>query len=221
VSQDLDAQGNAKINRILTADECQSLSELYEKDEIFRSTVVMQRHGFGRGEYRYFKYPLPTIVESLRTDIYPHVVPTANRWNEAMHIDIRYPKQLADFIERCHQAGQKKPTPLMLRYRREDYNCLHQDLYGEHVFPLQLTVLLSEPNKDFTGGEFVMTEQRPRMQSRPAVVLLQQGDAVLFAVNNRPVQGNKGMYRVKLRHGLSRIQSGERYALGVIFHDAK
>jgi hypothetical protein len=182
---------------------------------------VMQRHGFGRGEYRYFKYPLPTIVESLRTDIYPHVVPTANRWNEAMHIDIRYPKQLADFIERCHQAGQKKPTPLMLRYRREDYNCLHQDLYGEHVFPLQLTIQLSQPNKDFTGGEFVMTEQRPRMQSRPMVVSLQQGDAVLFAVNNRPVQGNKGMYRVKLRHGVSRIQSGERYALGVIFHDAK
>jgi uncharacterized protein len=221
VSQDLDAQGNAKINHILTADECQSLSELYEKDDIFRSTVVMQRHGFGRGEYRYFKYPLPDLISTLRFAIYRHLVRIANRWNEAMHIDIRYPKQLADFIERCHQAGQKKPTPLMLRYRREDYNCLHQDLYGEHVFPLQLTIQLSQPNKDFTGGEFVITEQRPRMQSRPMVVSLQQGDAVLFAVNNRPVQGNKGMYRVKLRHGVNRIQSGERYALGVIFHDAK
>jgi hypothetical protein len=221
VSQDLDAQGNAKINRILTADECQSLSELYEKDDIFRSTVVMQRHGFGRGEYRYFKYPLPDLISTLRFAIYPHLVRIANRWNEAMHIDLRYPEQLADFIERCHQGGQRKPTPLMLRYRAEDYNCLHQDLYGEQVFPFQLTIQLSEPNRDFTGGEFVMTEQRPRMQSRPAVVLLQQGDAVLFAVNNRPVQGNKGMYRVKLRHGVSRIQSGERYALGVIFHDAK
>jgi len=221
VLQELDAQGNATINRILTADECQSLSDLYEKDELFRSTVVMQRHAFGRGEYRYFNYPLPGIVASLRSTIYPHLVPTANRWNEAMRIDVRYPEQLADFIERCHQAGQNKPTPLMLRYGTEDYNCLHQDLYGEHVFPLQLTIQLSEPNKDFTGGEFVMTEQRPRMQSRPMVVSLRQGDGVLFAVNNRPIQGNKGVYRVRLRHGVSRIRSGQRYALGVIFHDAQ
>jgi len=221
VFRDLDTQGNAKIDRLLTADECRYLSGLYEKDEIFRSTVVMQRHGFGRGEYRYFNYPLPSIVASLRSTIYPHLVPTANRWNEVMHSDVRYPVQLADFIERCHQAGQKKPTPLMLRYRAEDYNCLHQDLYGEHVFPFQLTIQLSQPNKDFTGGEFVMTEQRPRMQSRPIVVSLRQGDAVLFAVNDRPVQGNKGTYRVKLRHGVSRIQSGRRFALGIIFHDAE
>jgi hypothetical protein len=221
VLRDLDAQGNAKINRLLTAEECQSLTELYEKDEIFRSTVVMQRHNFGRGEYRYFNYPLPGIVASLRPNVYPHLVPTANRWNEAMHLDGRYPERLGDFIERCHQAGQKKPTPLMLRYKTDDYNCLHQDLYGEHVFPFQLTIQLSEPNKDFTGGEFVMTEQRPRMQSRPVVVSLRQGDAVVFAVNNRPVRGNKGTYRVKLRHGVSRIQSGQRYALGIIFHDAQ
>ena len=221
ILQDLDAQGNAKINRILTPHECRSLSDLYQKDDIFRTTVVMQRHGFGRGEYRYFNYPLPGIVASLRSTIYPHLVPTANRWNAGMHIDVRYPEQLTDFIERCHRAGQKKPTPLLLRYRVDDYNCLHQDLYGEHMFPFQLTIQLSEPNEDFTGGEFVMTEQRPRMQSRAIVVSLRQGDAVLFAVNNRPVQGNKGAYRVKLRHGVSRIQSGQRYALGIIFHDAE
>jgi len=221
VLQDLDAQGNAKINRILTADECRSLSDLYDRDEVFRSTVVMQRHGFGRGEYRYFNYPLPNIVASLRATVYPQLVGIANSWNEAMRSEVRYPDQLADYVQRCHQAGQKKPTPLILRYRAGDYNCLHQDLYGEHVFPFQLTIQLSEPNKDFTGGEFVMTEQRPRMQSRPIVVSLQQGDAVLFAVNDRPVQGNKGVYRVKLRHGVSCIQSGERYALGIIFHDAQ
>ena len=221
VLQDLDAQGNAKINQVLTEDECGELSSLYQRDDNFRSTVVMQRHGFGRGEYRYFKYPLPGIVARLRTAVYPLLVPLANRWNEAMGIPVRYPEEHKDYIERCHQAGQDRPTPLLLRYGTDDYNCLHQDLYGEQVFPLQLTVLLSDPDKGFTGGEFVMTEQRPRMQSRPIVVSLRQGDAVLFAVRNRPVQGSKSVYRVNMRHGVSRIRSGQRYALGIIFHDAK
>jgi hypothetical protein len=181
----------------------------------------MQRHGFGRGEYRYFKYPLPPIVASLRTAVYPLLVPLANRWNEAMGVTVRYPQEHADYIERCHQAGQNKATPLILRYGPDDYNCLHQDLYGDEVFPLQLTVLLSEPETDFTGGEFVMTEQRPRMQSRPMVIALSQGDAVVFAVRNRPVQGTRSVYRVNLRHGVSRIRSGHRFALGIIFHDAK
>lgn len=221
VLQELDAQGNAKLDRVLTADECRELSSLYQKDDSFRGTVVMQRHGFGSGEYRYFKYPLPGIVASLRTAVYPLLVPLANRWNEAMRFPVRYPEEHNDYIERCHQGGQDRPTPLLLRYGTGDYNCLHQDLYGEQVFPLQLTVLLSEPDNDFTGGEFVMTEQRPRMQSRPIVVSLRQGDAVLFAVRNRPVQGSKSVYRVNLRHGVSRIRSGERFALGVIFHDAR
>ena len=219
--EDLDAQGHAKINGLLTENESQALSKLYSEDERFRSTVVMQRHGFGRGEYRYFDYPLPDLTERLRTTMYPYLVPIANRWTKAMGTDVSYPAKHKDFIERCHQGGQNKPTPLLLRYGPDDYNCLHQDLYGEHVFPLQLTILLSEPDRDFTGGEFVMTEQRPRMQSRPMVVSLRQGDAVLFAVHHRPVQGSKGVYRVNLRHGVSRIQSGHRYALGVIFHDAK
>jgi len=221
VSEELDLQGNAKIAQLLTAAECRELSSLYDDDDNFRSTIVMQRHNFGRGEYRYFKYPLPGVIATLRTTLYPRLVSTANRWYESMGIDVRYPTEHADFIERCHKAGQNKPTPLLLRYGPEDYNCLHQDLYGEHVFPLQLTVLLSEPEKDFTGGEFVMTEQRPRMQSRPMVVSLRQGDAVVFAVRNRPVRGNKGTYRVNLRHGVSRIKSGQRYALGIIFHDAQ
>jgi uncharacterized protein len=221
VLQELDAQGNAKLDRILTPDECRELLSLYEKDDGFRSTVVMQRHGFGRGEYRYFNYPLPGIVASLRAAVYPLLVPLANRWNEAMGIPVRYPAEHTEYIERCHQAGQNKATPLLLRYGAGDYNCLHQDLYGEQAFPLQLTVLLSEPEKDFTGGEFVMTEQRPRMQSRPIVVSLRQGDGVLFAVRNRPVQGSKSVYRVNLRHGVSRIKSGQRFALGIIFHDAK
>lgn len=221
VLRELDAQGNAKLKHILTADECRELSSLYQRDDSFRSTVVMQSHGFGRGEYRYFKYPLPGIVASLRTAVYPVLVPLSNRWNEAMGIPVRYPEEHKDYIERCHQAGQDRPTPLLLRYGTDDYNCLHQDLYGDQVFPIQLTVLLSEPDKDFTGGEFVMTEQRPRMQSRPIVVSLRQGDAVLFAVRNRPVQGSKSVYRVNLRHGVSRIRSGERFALGIIFHDAK
>jgi len=221
VWQELDAQGGVMIGRLLSPDESQSLAALYPKDDIFRSRVVMARHGFGRGEYKYFRYPLPDLIAGLRTAIYPHLVPIANRWNEAMGIDVRYPEEHADFIERCRQAGQDKPTPLLLQYGADDYNCLHQDLYGEHVFPLQLTILLSRPDKDFTGGEFVMTEQRPRMQSRPLVVPLRQGDGVVFAVHNRPVQGTRGMYRVNLRHGVSRVRSGHRHTVGIIFHDAQ
>jgi uncharacterized protein len=221
VWQELDAQGGVMIGRLLSPDESQSLAALYPKDDIFRSRVVMARHGFGRGEYKYFRYPLPDLIAGLRTAIYPHLVPIANRWNEAMGIDVRYPEEHADFIERCRQAGQDKPTPLLLQYGADDYNCLHQDLYGEHVFPLQLTILLSRPDKDFSGGEFVMTEQRPRMQSRPLVVPLRQGDGVVFAVHNRPVQGTRGTYRVNLRHGVSRVRSGHRHTVGIIFHDAQ
>jgi len=221
ISQALDAEGNAVIKSILPADECDNIRALYQQEKIFRSNVVMERHGFGRGEYRYFKYPLPGLIIKLRTSIYPHLVPIANRWNEALNIDVRYPATHAEFIQRCHQAGQNKPTPLLLKYGPDDYNCLHQDLYGEHVFPLQIAILLSQPNKDFTGGEFVMTEQRPRMQSRPIVVSLQKGDGVVFAVNHRPVQGKKSVYRVNLRHGVSRLRSGSRYTLGIIFHDAQ
>jgi uncharacterized protein len=221
VSQDLDEQGSAIIDQLLSADECRAIASLYPEDDAFRSKVVMGRHGFGRGEYKYFSYPLPDLIAGLRTAIYPRLVPIANRWNTAMGIDVRYPEKHADFIERCHQAGQVRPTPLLLQYGAGDYNCLHQDLYGEHVFPLQLAILLSEPGKDFTGGEFVMTEQRPRMQSRPMVVPLRQGDGVVFAVHNRPVQGTRGFYRVNLRHGVSRIRSGHRHTVGIIFHDAQ
>ncbi|MGH2614272.1 MAG: 2OG-Fe(II) oxygenase [Thermomicrobiales bacterium] len=220
VSTDLDAHGCATIEGLITRQECDALAELYPQDDIFRSRVVMARHGFGRGEYKYFSYPLPEIITSLRAAIYPRLAPVANRWNAAMGIDVRYPEKHADFIARCHDAGQLRPTPLLLRYGADDYNCLHQDLYGEHVFPLQVTILLSEPERDFTGGEFVLAEQRPRMQSRPEVVPLRQGDAVIFAVNQRPVQGARGTYRVKLRHGVSRVRSGHRHTLGVIFHDA-
>jgi uncharacterized protein len=221
VSQDLDEQGSAIIDQLLSADECRAIASLYPEDDVFRSKVVMGRHGFGRGEYKYFSYPLPDLIAGLRTAIYPRLVPIANRWNTAMGIDVRYPEKHADFIERCHQAGQVRPTPLLLQYGAGDYNCLHQDLYGDHVFPLQLAILLSEPGKDFTGGEFVMTEQRPRMQSRPMVVPLRQGDGVVFAVHNRPVQGTRGFYRVNLRHGVSRIRSGHRHTVGIIFHDAQ
>jgi hypothetical protein len=220
-SQDVDAEGHAIIRRVLSREESQATSELFQHDDFFRSRVVMERHRFGRGEYKYFKYPLPDIVVSLRTTVYPHLVPIANRWNEALRIDARYPTVHADYLRRCHQAGQHKPTPLLLQYETGDYNCLHQDLYGEHVFPLQLAILLSEPERDFTGGEFVLTEQRPRMQSRPIVVPLRQGDGVVFAVNHRPVQGAKSVYRVNLRHGVSRIRSGHRHTLGIIFHDAR
>jgi hypothetical protein len=220
VSQDLDARGSALLEALLSPDECQALVQLYSLDTIFRTRVVMARHGFGRGEYKYFRYPLPGLIAELRTALYPRLAPIANRWNEAMRIGVRYPAEHADFIARCHEAGQTKPTPLLLQYEAGDYNCLHQDVYGEHVFPLQVAFLLSQPGGDFTGGEFVMTEQRPRMQSRAEVVPLRQGDAVVFAVHHRPVQGGRGTYRVNLRHGVSRIRSGHRHTLGIIFHDA-
>jgi len=221
VSQDLDAYGSAVVERLLSPEECRDLIALYQVEDLFRSRVVMARHGFGRGEYKYFQYPLPDTIADLRTAVYPRLAPIANRWNEAMGMDVRYPEEHADFIARCHEAGQRKPTPLLLRYEAGDYNCLHQDVYGEHVFPLQLAILLSEPGRDFTGGEFVMTEQRPRMQSRAEVVPLRQGDGVVFAVHHRPVRGTRGTYRVTLRHGVSRIRSGRRHTLGIILHDAE
>jgi uncharacterized protein len=220
ILHDLDAQGSAIIERLITSAECDTLAQLYPQDRIFRSRVLMAQHGFGLGEYKYFSYPLPDLVDDLRTTIYPCLVPIANRWNSVMGIDVRYPEKHADFITRCHNAGQFKPTPLLLQYGPGDYNCLHQDLYGEHVFPLQATILLSEPERDFTGGEFVLTEQRPRMQSRPEVVPLRQGDVLIFAVHHRPVQGTRGSYRVNLRHGVSRVRSGRRHTVGIIFHDA-
>jgi uncharacterized protein len=219
-AQDLDAAGSAVLKGLLSPDECRSLAGLYPADDIFRSRVVMARHGFGRGEYKYFDYPLPEIIADLRTALYPRLAPIANRWNEALGLDVRYPAAHAEFIARCHEAGQRKPTPLLLQYQAGDFNCLHQDVYGEHVFPLQAAILLSQPGRDFTGGEFVMTEQRPRMQSRAEVVPLGQGDAVVFTVRNRPVQGTRGVYRVNLRHGVSRIRSGHRHTVGIIFHDA-
>lgn len=209
------------LERLLSPDECRALAGLYSDETRFRSRVVMARHGFGRGEYKYFSYPLPGMVAYLRSALYPRLAPIANRWNAAMRIDVRYPQTHADFLARCHEAGQVRPTPLLLQYGADDYNCLHQDLYGEHVFPLQVAILLSEPGTDFTGGEFMLTEQRPRMQSRPEVVPLRQGDAVIFAVHHRPVQGTRGTYRVNLRHGVSRVRGGHRHTLGVIFHDAK
>ena len=220
VAQNLDARGSAMIEHLITPAECDALSALYSVENVFRSRVIMERHGFGRGEYKYFRYPLPAIVAKLRTGIYPHLVPIANRWSAALRLDTRFPDTHAEFISRCHMAGQIRPTPLLLRYGPEDYNCLHQDLYGEHVFPLQVAILLSEPERDFTGGEFVITEQRPRMQSRPEVVPLRQGDAVVFAVHHRPVSGPRGVYRVNLRHGVSRVRAGNRHTAGIIFHDA-
>ena len=221
VSVHLDAYGWAMFRHLLTADECETIAGLYVDDRHFRSHVVMARHGFGRGEYKYFAYPLPDIIARLRTAMYTRLASIANRWNESMRIDVRYPDAHADFIQRCHKAGQTRPTPLLLQYAAGDYNALHQDLYGEHVFPLQVATLLSEPEKDFTGGEFVLTEQRPRMQSRAEVVPLRLGDGVVFAVHNRPVQGTRGTYRVNLRHGVSRLRTGHRHTVGVIFHDAR
>jgi uncharacterized protein len=221
VSQNLNDQGNAIIERLLSPDECRAIARLYSEDDIFRSHIMMARHGFGRGEYKYFSYPLPRLIDGFRTAVYPHLVPIANRWNKEMNLNVQYPVKHSDFIAQCHEAGQTRPTALLLQYGANDYNCLHQDLYGKHVFPLQLAILLSEPDKEFTGGEFVMTEQRPRMQSRPMVVQLKQGDGVVFAVHVRPVQGKKGAYRVNLRHGVSRIRSGNRCTLGIIFHDAR
>ena len=221
VSSDLDAYGWASLGHLLTADECQELAGLYEDGGSFRSTIVMARHGFGRGEYKYFAYPLPAIIAALRPALYGQLAPIANRWNELMGMAARYPATHADYIKRCHKAGQTRPTPLLLRYGEDDYNCLHQDLYGEHVFPLQVVILLSEPGKDFTGGEFVLTEQRPRMQSRAEVVPFRRGGAAVFAVHHRPVRSTRGTYRVNLRHGVSRLRSGHRYTAGIIFHDAK
>jgi uncharacterized protein len=216
----LDEQGSAVLPGILSAEECRELAGLYPKDDYFRSRVIMGRHGFGRGEYKYFRYPLPEIITGLRTALYRRLAPLANRWNMAMSIDVRYPEEHAGFLERCHAAGQLRPTPLLLQYGEGDYNCLHQDLYGEHFFPMQVAILLSVPGRDFSGGEFVLTEQRPRMQSRPEVVPLGQGDGVVFAVHHRPVQGTRGAYRVNLRHGVSRLRIGQRHTVGIIFHDA-
>ncbi len=216
----LDAHGNALIPGLLSAKECAALSARYDDHAAFRSRVVMSRYGFGSGEYKYYAYPLPAVVQDLRAALYPHLVDIANRWNETLDSPVRYPASHADFLARCHEAGQQRPTPLMLKYGSGDYNCLHQDIYGEHVFPLQVAVLLSQPGNDFSGGEFVVTEQRPRQQSRAEVVPLQQGDAVVFAVSHRPAQGARGAYRVNLRHGVSRVRAGQRFTLGVIFHDA-
>jgi hypothetical protein len=221
VAAELSGFGCAVLPKLLTPDECEKLAALYPQQTHFRSHVIMARHGFGKGEYRYFKYPLPELIDGLRTAVYARAVTFANAWNERMKLTTRYPKQHADYLKVCHKAGQTRPTPLLLQYGAGDFNCLHQDIYGELAFPLQVTVLLSVPKKDFTGGEFVLTEQRPRMQSRVEVVPLGQGDAVLFAVHNRPVQGTKGTYRVNLRHGVSRIRSGNRHTLGIIFHDAR
>jgi hypothetical protein len=220
LSRSLDAQGSAVMESLLCPGECNALAALYSQEGLFRSRVVMGEHGFGRGEYKYFRYPLPRLIANLRAALYPHLAPIANRWNEAIGVNLRFPNRHAEFIERCHAAGQRRPTPLLLQYGPGDYNCLHQDLYGEQVFPLQATILLSEPGRDFAGGEFVITEQRPRMQSRPQVVALRQGDAVVFAVHHRPVQGTRGTYRVNLRHGVSCVRSGQRHTAGIIFHDA-
>ena len=221
VAADLDERGHAVIERFLAPAECGALVALYADDARFRSRVVMDRHGYGRGEYKYFAYPLPDRVHRMRTALYRQLAPIANRWQTALGREVPFPSEHADFIARCHAAGQLRPTPLLLQYGPDDYNRLHQDLYGEHVFPLQVAILLSTPERDFTGGEFVLTEQRPRMQSRPDVVPLRQGDAVVFAVSQRPVQGVRGVYRVQHRHGVSRVRSGNRLTLGVIFHDAK
>ena len=220
IAADLDADGCAILRGVLLPEECVAQASLFPQHDPFRSRVVMARHGFGRGEYKYFAYPLPDTVASLRAALYPPLSRIANRWNEAMGVEVRYPDDHAAFLERCHRAGQTRPTPLLLQYGEGDYNCLHQDLYGEHVFPLQATFLLSEPGVDFTGGEFVLTEQRPRMQSRAEVVPLRQGDGVIFPVRQRPVRGTRGYYRVNLRHGVSKLRSGRRHALGIIFHDA-
>ena len=216
----LDARGSAIVERLLEAPDCRVLATMDAKEDIFRSRVVMAKHGFGRGEYRYFAYPLPPLVATLREAFYPWLSATANRWNERSGSETRFPATHAEFLARCHAAGQVRPTPLLLQYGPGDYNCLHQDLYGEHVFPLQLAVLLSEPGEDFSGGEFVLTEQRPRRQTRVEVCPLRRGDAVIFAVHHRPVQGTRGSYRATMRHGVSELRSGRRHTLGVIFHDA-
>ncbi len=220
IATSLDKDAYAILSAVLSPQECDSLVAIYEANERFRSRIDMARHGFGSGEYKYFSYPLPDLVAEFRTALYPPLSGIANRWNEALGIDDRYPDEHSAFLERCHRAGQAKPTPLILRYGAGDYNRLHQDLYGDHVFPLQITFLLSVPGRDFTGGEFVLAEQRPRMQSRAEVVPLGQGDGVVFPVRHRPVRGTRGFHRVNLRHGVSRVRSGHRHTLGIIFHDA-
>jgi hypothetical protein len=219
IEADLDAHGSARLPALLDHGECDAVAGWYDEDR-FRSRVVMARHGFGRGEYQYFRYPLPGLLQELRTRLYARLAPLANRWSEAMGVEVAYPACHEPFLQRCHAAGQERPTPLLLRYGAGDYNCLHQDLYGEHVFPLQVAILLCEPGADFDGGEFVLAEQRPRMQSRVDVVPLRKGDAVVFAVRHRPVRGTRGTYRVALRHGVGRVRAGRRLTLGVIFHDA-
>jgi hypothetical protein len=221
IAATLDAHGCATTGALLTPPECAALASAYSSDQLFRSRVIMARHGFGRGEYKYFAYPLSEPIAALRTALYPGLAAIANGWNEMMGIATRYPNDHQEFLDRCHQAGQTKPTPLLLRYRAGDYNCLHQDIYGAHVFPLQITLLLSRPNADFAGGDFVLTEQRPRMQSRAEVVPLVQGEGVIFPVHHRPVRGTRGTYRVNMRHGVSRLRSGERHTAGIIFHDAQ
>ncbi|CAH1655711.1 Fe2OG dioxygenase domain-containing protein [Hyphomicrobiales bacterium] len=217
----LDAWGCATLAALLPAGLCRDIAALYSEETHFRSHIHMARHGFGKGEYRYFKYPLPPVLAELRHELYPHLAKVANHWNDRLGTAQRYPLEHADFLRQCHEAGQTRPTPLLLQYGPGDYNCLHQDLYGDLAFPLQVAILLSEPGRDFTGGEFVLTEQRPRLQSRAEVVPLRQGDAVIFAVNDRPVAGTRGTYRVKMRHGVSRVRSGQRHTVGIIFHDAR
>jgi hypothetical protein len=221
VTTALGAYGVAVLSGLLTPEQCRAIVALYADDSRFRSHIVMARHGFGSGEYKYFAYPLPPLVAEVRTLLYPRLALVANAWNEQMGIETRYPAEHRAFLEQCHRAGQERPTPLLLQYAAGDYNCLHQDLYGDLAFPLQVAILLSEPGRDFTGGEFVLTEQRPRMQSRAEVVPLRQGDGAIFAVHHRPVQGTRGVYRVNLRHGVSRIRAGHRHTLGIIFHDAR
>jgi hypothetical protein len=223
IRRDLEAEGWATTGPLLMADECAAVVNLYDcpADSLFRNCVIMARHGFGRGEYKYFAQPLPQLVSTLRAGLYERLAPVAQHWSDILSTGVSYPSVLAEFLARCHAAGQARPTPLLLRYNACDYNCLHQDLYGEHVFPVQATILLSAPSRDFTGGEFVLTEQRPRMQSRAQVVPLEMGEAVIFAVHHRPVQGSRGHYRVAMRHGVSQVRSGRRHTLGVIFHDAR
>ncbi|HEY4078953.1 MAG TPA: 2OG-Fe(II) oxygenase [Rhizomicrobium sp.] len=220
VAEALDANGWSILPSLLTHADCDAIASLYGEDTSFRSHVVMARYGFGRGEYKYFAYPLPKIVAHLRSSLYPRLAPLANRWHIRMGLETRFPDDLEEFLERCHTADQTRPTPLLLQYGEGDYNCLHQDIYGDHVFPLQAAILLSEPGKDFTGGDFILTEQRPRMQSRAEVASLRKGDGIIFAVNDRPMKGSRGDYRVKMRHGVGTLRSGRRHTLGIIFHDA-
>jgi uncharacterized protein len=221
IAATLDSHGAAATGPLLTPQECSELRELYNAEATFRSHIVMARHGFGRGEYKYFQYPLPDIVQDLRTALYPRLAPIANDWAAKLGQPASFPAEHARYLERCHGAGQVRPTPLLLKYGPGDYNCLHQDLYGANVFPLQVAILLNAPKAEFEGGEFVVVEQRPRMQSRAEVISLSRGEAVVFAVHHRPVQGTKGTYRVTLRHGVSRIRSGNRFTLGIIFHDGQ